>query len=539
MLQELRLKNFVLIKEARLSFEPGFVVFTGETGTGKSLLIKSLKLVLGARSSPGLIRPGAKEALIEAVVSVDEKTQKHLEKFGLEPAEELIVRRIITAERSRAYLNDSPVTLQMLSEIASDLVVIAGQHEYHTLNKPEERLLTVDTFGDLLALRQEYEKAYLTFREKLENLLSFQEKVKNALKEEDFLRFQLQEIEAVSPVPGEDIEIEEKLKRLKNLARLKDLANNAYSEVEKSFSSISSAKKSLSQALEFDRNLSPLAERLETLSYELEDLSLELSDYLRSLEIAPDELEALEERLFALKRLMRKYGPTLEDVLSHYEKIKKDLEDISTGEEHLQDLEEEVKQAENRAVELAEELSQKRKQAAGLLSQHVNRFLKELALEGARFRVSFARKELSSTGFDQVDFLVTTHPKAPWRPIAEVASGGELSRFFLAIKAALSKKASAQSLIFDEIDAGVGGMVAHRLGKLLADLATSYQVICVTHLPQIAALARQHFVVEKQIKGDEAFTFIKELNPEERINEMARMLGDPSARDVAQKLLGL
>ncbi|AEH45376.1 Sigma 54 interacting domain protein [Thermodesulfatator indicus DSM 15286] len=539
MLLELRLKNFVLIEEARLSFEPGFVVFTGETGTGKSLLIKSLKLALGARSSPGLIRPGAKEAILEAVVSADERTKRHLEKFGLEPTHELIIRRVITPDRSRAYLNGSPVTLQMLSEILSDLVVIAGQHEYQTLNKPEERLLTIDTFGELFSLRKAYEEAYLDFRQKLEKLQSLQEKVKNALKEEDFLKFQLQEIEAVSPEPGEDIEIEEKLKRLKNLARLKDLASNANAGVEKSFSLVSAAKKSLGQALEFDKKLAPLAERLETLSYELEDVSLELSDYLRSLEIAPDELEALEERLFAIKRLKRKYGPTLEDVLSHYEKIKKDLEDISTGEEHLQELEEEAKLAEKKALELAEELSNRRKQTAELLSQNVNRLLKELALEGARFRISFTRKDLSPTGFDQVEFLVTTHPKAPWRPMAEVASGGELSRFFLAIKAALSKRASAQALIFDEIDAGVGGMVAHRLGKLLAELATNYQVICVTHLPQIAALASQHFVVEKEITSDEALTSIRPLSNEERVEEIARMLGDPTARDVAKKLLGL
>ncbi|WP_022853272.1 DNA repair protein RecN [Thermodesulfatator atlanticus] len=537
MLLELRLKDYVLIEEARLKFEPGFVVFTGETGAGKSLLVKSLKLASGARGGPQVIRPGAKQAIIEAVWENSPETAAKLEELGLEPEDEIIIRRVITKERSRIYLNGSPITLQMLGQILAGKVIIAGQHEYQSINAAETRLFLLDAFGGLLDLREKYQKAFKEYQDLAHALNHLREKISSALKEEDFLNFQLKEIENVAPQPGEDEEIEERLFVLKNLARLESLVKDARSQLETGYAAFSQARKSLSQAIEFSRELEPLAKRLESLVFESEDLAGELTSYLRNLATEEGELEALEERLYQLKRLKRKYGPTLQDVLAHYEQIKKELARLTTGEDQLKELEEKTENARSKAEALAEELSLKRKEKAELLSHKINSYLKDLALEGARFRIHFSREELSKSGIDLVDFLVKTNPQSPLRPLREVASGGELSRFFLAIKAAVSQKEATETLVFDEIDAGVGGMVAHKLGTLLKELARAQQVICVTHLPQLAALADQHFVVEKKIEGEKATTRIKELNFQERTKEIARMLGEPNALELARRLL--
>ena len=537
MLLELRLKDFVLIDEARLLFEPGFVVFTGETGAGKTLLVKGLHLLLGARGGPALIKPGAREAILEAVFSVGEELSQKLEEAGIAPGDEIYIRRIIGRERSRAYVNDSPVTLGFLADLAQDLLVVASQHDHQSLNRPEERLRMIDAHGGLFELRAKYQGLYERYRQIEREYQALQQRLQELLKEEDFLRFQISEIEEIAPQPGEDVEIEQRLAELKNLARLEEDVKASLREFERALSAWGSGRKALERAASISKGLEKLASRAETVFLEAEDLLFELQEFARNLTPSEGELERLEERFYQLRRLKRKYGPTLEDVLTHLEKAKKELETFSHGEESLLQLEKELADIREELEALAAELREKRLEAAQRLAREIRQYFEELALTGMRFEIVLEKGELSWQGTERAEFLVATQPQAPLRPVAQIASGGELSRLFLALKTATASDTSGQTLVFDEVDVGVGGETASRVGRLLKKLARKHQVLCITHQPQIAALADQHFLVEKNLSTAEASTSIHRLEAEERVREIARMLGGAEAEDLARRML--
>ena len=539
MLLELRFKDFVLIDEARLSFEPGFIVFTGETGAGKTLLVKGLHLLFGARAGGGFIRPGAQEAILEAVFSSSEKVSQKLKEAGIPAGDEIYLRRVLGKERSRAYVNDSPVTLAFLTELSANLLTIASQHDYQSLVRPEVRLEMVDSYGNLSSLRRRYHEIYQKYRRLQKEYSNLQKRLQDLLREEDYLRFQITEIEEISPRPGEDEEIEQRLQELKNLARLEADLRSALQDFEKAFSLLSRGRKALERASSFSQNLQKLLPRVESLFYEAEDLLLELGEFARGLTPSEGELERLEERFYQLQRLKRKYGPTLEEVFKHLEKIKKELETFSRGEEHLIELERQLQETKKELKALAGELREKRVKAGQGLAREVKKYLRNLALEGLRFEVVLEETDFSPWGTEKVEFKISTHPEAPLRPLTQVASGGELSRIFLALKTttAANDTARGQVLIFDEVDVGVGGPVATQIGKLLSQLARKHQVFCITHQPQIAALADQHFLVEKTLSQEGATTSIRKLAFEGRVKEIARMLGGKEAEDLARRLL--
>lgn len=542
MLLELRLKDFVLIPEAHLIFAPGFTVLTGETGAGKSLLMQGLSLLLGARGGSHLVRPGATEAIIEAVIAGGELLAERLSEMGYEPAEEVVLRRMISPQKSRVYINGSPATLQMLARLTEGLILLASQHEHQLLAHPEDRLRLLDQFAGVDALLSRYKEAFFAYREALRDYQALSEGLGRLEKERDFLRFQIEEIEAVAPLPGEDQALEEERAILRNMAKLKALLGQAVETLEVGVSTISQARKNVSSAAVLDIRLKHLSERLEGLFYELEDLSFSLQDHLGGL--SPDEarLEEIEERLDKLHRLKRKYGGNLEEVLAQLETLKAEYHRLEHGEENLKALEASLKEREEAALRLALKLSERRREAAGRLSQVVKARLTSLGMSEARFLVevqsaSPEARALTATGLDRVEFLVATNPQAEPRPLTKVASGGELSRIFLSLKTALSEDQAAQVLLFDEVDAGIGGLTATKVGEMLKELARHQQVICVTHLPQIAALADHHFVVEKESDAREARTRIRLLCREERIEEIARMLGQKEARELAAKML--
>ena len=536
MLLELRLKDFVLIPEARLPFEPGFIVLTGETGAGKSLLLQSLKLLLGARGGGHLIRAGAKEAVIEAVFDAA-PLRERLSSLGFSPAEEVVVRRVITPERSRIYLNGSPVTAQMLANLTRGLIVLVGQHEYHLLDRAEERLAFLDAFCQLEDLLSRYQEAFRRLRELEEAHREFSARLRQLVKERDYLAFQIREIEEVDPRPGEDEELEAEAKRLKNLERLKELSRNVANDLSQAVGALSQARKDLLRAQELDPAFESLRERLDGLYYELEDLAGEVSSYGSRLHEDEGRLEEVENRLHQLRRLKRKYGEDLTQVVQELKRLKRELEDLESGEERLAEIEAELEKARAQVFELGRKLTERRLSGAKELSETVSRLLPSLALAGARFQVEVKRgEEPRERGFDRVEFLVATNPQSPLRPLSQVASGGELSRFFLALKVAAREKDTAL-LLFDEVDAGIGGETAHQVGRLLKELSSRQQVICVTHLPQIAALADQHFVVEKVKEPARAETRVRRLTTrEERLRELARMLGKPEALELASTL---
>ncbi len=536
MLLELRLKDFVLISETRLEFAPGLIVLTGETGAGKSLLIQSLKLLLGARGGAHLIRPGAKEAVLEAVFE-GRFWAERLASLGLPSAEELVIRRIITPERSRIYLNGSPVTAQMLAKLTQGFIILAGQHEHQLLARPEERLAFLDLFSETQELLLAYQEAYRRFRQAEAAYQDLLLRRQQAERERDFLAFQIREIEEIAPQPGEDEELEAERQRLRNLEKLKDLSQKVSGDLSQAARLLAEARRTFLRILELDAGLSGLEERLEGLYYEVEDLSQEVSAYSRGLQGEEGRLEEIENRLYQLKRLKRKYGLDLNQVLKELARLKEELAVLERGEERLAELESELTKAREEVYALGRKLSEKRQQGAKRLSELVSKRLPSLAMPEARFQVEVRRlEEPKETGFDQVEFLVATAPQSPLRPLSRVASGGELSRLFLALRVATSTKETSLFL-FDEVDAGIGGETAHRVGELLKELSRQQQVICVTHWPQIAALADQHFVVEKVRQEGEVETRVRALSPEERRLELARMLGGPETVNWAQELV--
>ncbi len=544
MLLELRFKDFVLIPETHLIFAPGFTVLTGETGAGKSLLMQGLGLLLGARGGPHLIRPGAEEAVVEAVIAGGEVLVERLSEMGYEPTEEVVLRRVITKTKSRIYINGSPATLQMLSRLTEGLILLASQHEHQLLANPEDRLRLLDRFADAGDLLTRYQGAFKAYRETLQEYQALAEKLGRLEKERDFLRFQIEEIETVAPVPGEDKALSEEREVLRNMAKLQELLGQAVEDLEGGVSAFSRARRNLSSAAEFDHRLDPLVERLEGLFYELEDTLFSLRDHLGGLSADEARLEEIEERLDKLNRLKRKYGQSLEEVLAQLKTLKEEYQQLELGEEGLRELEATLKEREEEALSLAKELSAKRKEAGRRLAQAVMERLAALGMAEARFRVEVKSGKteaaaLGPLGLDRVEFLVATNPKAEPRPLTKVASGGELSRIFLSLKTALSEDQKAQVLIFDEVDAGIGGLTAAKVGAMLKELSRHQQVICVTHLPQIAALADHHFVVEKESDAEETRTMIKALSPEERVEEIARMLGEKEARELAARMLGM
>jgi len=378
----------------------------------------------------------------------------------------------------------------------------------------------------------------------LQEYQALAEKLGRLEKERDFLRFQIEEIETVAPVPGEDKALSEEREVLRNMAKLQELLGQAVEDLEGGVSATSQARRNLSSAAEFDHRLNPLVERLEGLFYELEDTLFSLRDHLGGLSADEARLEEIEERLDKLNRLKRKYGQSLEEVLAQLKALKEEYQQLELGEEGLRELEATLKEREEEALSLAKELSVKRKEAGRRLAQAVMERLATLGMAEARFIVEVKSGKtdaaaLGPLGLDRVEFLVATNPKAEPRPLTKVASGGELSRIFLSLKTALSEDQKAQVLIFDEVDAGIGGLTAAKVGAMLKELSRHQQVICVTHLPQIAALADHHFVVEKESDAEETRTMIKALSPEERVEEIARMLGEKEARELAARMLGM
>ncbi len=532
MLLELRLKNFLLIEEAAISLGPGLTVFTGETGAGKSLLVKALRLVLGERASPDYLRPGSEEAVVEALFSGPDLPRR-LEALGLEPADEILVRRVITPERSRIFVNGTPITLKMLTALTGGLVVLTGQHEFRALLSPEYRLNLLDAFAGLAEEREAYGEAFSRWRLVAEERKRLETELAQAERERDFLDFQIREIEEAGLSPGEDESLLREREILRNLTRLKDGLLEGTEALENASEALSRALARIRELARIEGELSPLLGRLEEAYYEVLEASRELSDRLSGLPEDDARLEEVEARLARLENLKRKYGATVEEILATLEDLKRRRETLECGEDKLQELRKREGELAEEALALAFELSSKRRSAARRLSELVTRELEALALSGAEFRVEVTAEEarpenLTPFGLDRVRFLVRTNPGTPERPLEKVASGGELSRIFLALKGLLAEKDRTACLVFDEVDAGIGGLTAVRVGEKLRALARREQVLCITHLPQIARLADHHFAVEKEVVDGRTYTRVRALSPEERERELRRMMGEPN-----------
>jgi len=550
MLNELIIKNFILIKELSLEFNPGFSAITGETGAGKSILIQALKLIMGDRASTDVIGPYGNTSIVEAIFDINKSIQEKLIDLDI-PFEdqELIIRRVISSKRSRIYVNGLVVTLTDLRELTKHLISIEGQHAFQQLMYSKGHLELLDRFAELYPIRRQLLTIYKDVKEldkKIEELFI---KKKKSNEYQEIIKKEISEIEKVNPKINEDIELEQEINILKSAVELKQVSSNAYDKLYSkrgsAYEIVSETKAELSNICELDPRLDKIFSELENLTYQLEDISFSLRDYEKSLVIDPIRLEQKQARLSDIKRLLRRYGPNIKDVLEHLNILKTQLKSISEIEQEIEKLQKKQKQQSQKLLEISANLSRERKKYAKELEKLVSKELKDLNMGMCNFNISIKTpsvpsiNEINQTGWDKIEFLFSSNPGIPPKPISQIASGGELSRLMLAIKAVLSNKATVETLVFDEIDAGIGGESAKKVGIKLKKLAENAQVIAVTHFPQIAALSTTQYIVKKSQSQQKTTTTIRQLDPEQRVIELARMLGTDTkeAKIYAKRLL--
>ena len=541
MLSELYIENIAVIEKASIRFGKGLNVLTGETGAGKSIVIDSIHAVLGERTSRELVRTGAKSAFVSA--SFEELPQPvfdTLEELGYETEDgALLLQRTISAEgKNVCRVNGRPATVAVLRELGRLLLSIHGQHDAYELLSPELHLTYVDELADEGELLSRYRAVYREMEHARREWEKLQMDETNKARRIDLLQYQIEELENAGLRAGEQEELTAQKTLYGNSEKVSDSISEARAcleggeETGGAVSEVESAADALLEAARFLPALQETAERLRAVSYELQDCREALRDFAAQLDYDPARLEEIEERLDLLYRLGLKYGGTEEKMLAYLAECREELETITLSEENAARFAADFKAARKRARALAAELSERRRQAADALSRRVQEELRFLDMPNVRFEAEQTPCELGPDGADKLQFLVSTNPGEPPKPMAKIASGGELSRIMLAIKTVLAAHDVVGTMIFDEIDAGIGGSAAGKVGKKLREVSGSRQVICVTHSAQIAALGGTHFQIEKQVSGGRTFTDVRLLSHEERRAEIARMISGSDATEL-------
>jgi DNA repair protein RecN (Recombination protein N) len=547
MLKELSIRNFAIIDDLQIAFSSGLTILSGETGAGKSIILNAVNLLLGSRASADLVRTGAESAELEALFEIADSSRvaKIMSAHGYEPCEGLLIRRIISRhDTNRVYINGRMATIQLLNTITENLASISGQHAHQLLLKEEQHLFILDQYGGLIPLREAVSicfKKMLPQLEKLRELKTIQEQQAEHI---ELLEFQKKEITAINPAPGEDQDLEQQRVRLKNAAELYQTVYNSieslYGEPGSVMEKLVAVEKNLDKISRFDAQLNSKTQSLQNTAYQIEDLIEGLRSYLNSIQIDEKQLEAVEERLDSLNKLKRKYGGSLDAVFEKLKFIEQELCGIENIAEKIAEAETHIDQLHAELKDLALKLSHKRKKAADSFAKKVIGQLATLKMSKTNFFVTVEATPadektdphltagshiITETGMDRATFLIAPNVGEALKPLAGIASGGELSRVILALKALLAKTDSVETVVFDEVDAGIGGGVAEVVGKKLADLSNHHQVICITHLPQIAKFADQHFHISKRVSAGRTRTSIHLLDAEDRYQEIARMLG--------------
>ncbi|MBZ0154760.1 MAG: DNA repair protein RecN [Alphaproteobacteria bacterium] len=566
MLRELRIRNFTIIDDLSIGFEPGLNILTGETGAGKSIIVDALNLLLGEKASPDMVKAGKKEASVEAFF--DTSGHPQLEELSIESDDGIILRRTLAVQgKGRAYINDTPVSLPTLSAIGRSLVGIHGQHEQQGLLRKESHLFFLDAYAGLQELVSSLQEKYQDVFETRGKAAELKEKARERGQRIEFLKFQVDEIDAARLKPGEQEVLEEERSILLNLSRLKEAAETAYALLYDAESSalekLSAVATRVKEMAQIDRSAEEPLSTIEAALPLLEDAALLLRRLKDKYDIDPDRLAGLDERLESIKRLEKKYGDSIAEVLRYQDTASAELKTLENIDEHREALEAELAVKERDLLDAAEEVSKRRRSLAGKMETLVLGELHELGFQKASFSVSIKKKDaVTASGIDEVEFLFSANPGEPAKPLGKVASGGELSRIMLALKCieisgdgrssglgmGQQKKkkippapSGRETLIFDEVDAGIGGVTAQHVGNRLKAIAGTYQVLCITHLPQIAALADYHLMVEKTVEKDHTAVIVKHLTGGLRQEELARMLSgritDGSLKH-ARELLG-
>ncbi len=553
MLTLLRISGLAIIERVELELSSGLNILTGETGAGKSILIAALELVLGGRGRAGLVRTGAARAEVEALFELapDHPLRARLAALELDAGGELLIRRVLQASgRSRAYVNGRLSTLEQLRGLVCDLVDVSSQHEYHRLADASGHIDYLDAFGGLEADRAAVAAAYGTTVAAAQALDQARQALRERAEREDLLRFQLAEVRELDPQPDELDLLEQTIARLAHAERLVGVAAGAEARLYRQDGALTEHLADIAGALDaasaLDPALAPLAQRMDALVTEAEELARELADYAGAMHADPAALDAARQRQRRLERLVRRHGAALEDVRAWRDQAERELAELEAGEGHIDTLAAALRQHEAAALAAARALSRARSAAAAALSAAITAELRELGMGDARVVVEVCPQSadedeagargrggrvvdghhLRATGLDRVQFLIAPNPGEEPRPLAQIASGGELSRSLLALKRVLAHLAGASFYVFDEIDTGVGGAIAEVIGRKLSEVALGgSQVLCITHSPQVAVYADRHLHVRKQVSAGRTFSEVRVLDDDQRAFELARMLG--------------
>jgi len=554
MLTELRIRDFAIIQEVSLRLGAGFVVFTGETGAGKSIIIDAVEMLLGGRAEASMIRTDAAAALIEGAFQLNpangEELQALLESEGLrdEPTALTLGREIRREGRSICRVNGRTVSLGLMRAIGELLVDVHGQSEHLSLLRVKEHLNLLDRYAQTEVLRQEFQQAFGTLLAVRRELAELRERERDAARRSEMLAFQINEIQAASLRPEEEAALTEERSRLANAEQLADLAGRAIAALDESVDESAPASDLLGQAAEVLASLAKVDSSMEQIHAETQALVEQAGDVARRLRLYRDEIEfnpkrldEVEERIGLIRGLGRKYGGRVEAVLAHAESVRQELETITHAEQRIRELSSQEATGLQRLGDIGARLSQARREAGERLAAAVEGELADLRMAGARFGVDFQwedeaegapvgerRVAFGPTGLDRAEFLVAPNPGEGLKPLVKIASGGETSRLMLGLKGVLARADRTPTLIFDEIDQGIGGRVGAVVGRKLWGLAHTHQVLCVTHLPQLAAFGDQHFRVEKQVKRGRTITMVGPMSEAERAEELASMLGSVS-----------
>jgi DNA repair protein RecN (Recombination protein N) len=549
-IERLRIASLALVDELEIEFGPGLNVLTGETGAGKSIVLSALALLAGARPRPGSVRDGAESAAVEAVFRTGAlpALASALEARGLETESgELIVRRTLGADgRSRAWVGGALVPIGTLAELFGEQIEISSQHASQALLRSEAQGLLLDAFGELLPLRGLVERGIRQLRECEAEIARLRAEAEERTRRADYLAFQVREIDEVGVEPAAVAALERDHARLVHAERLREDAGRAaallagdpaQSDAPAALDATSQAERTIAALAKLDLSLAPLAERLAALRSECQDVARDLERYAGGIDVDPEQLGALEERIRALEKLRRKYGRSAEEIVAHRARAAAELAGLAGSDDRMHKLEgERAAAAAALTVEIAR-LSAGRARAATALAAEAQRAMRELALPAARFEASLTPVAggFGASGAETTEFCFSANAGEALRPLRAVASGGELSRVFLALKNTLRRASAGMVLVFDEVDAGVGGAVAERVGATLASLAEHHQVLCITHLPQIAAHAAVHFAVRKREQAGRTLTEVVRQSPAERVDELARMAGGERVTDATRK----
>lgn len=547
MLAELTIRNFAIIDALNVSFSAGLNILTGETGAGKSIIMGAVSLLLGDRASIDMIRSAEDTATVEALFHLQDGDglRDKLAAWGMSENEELLVRRVISRSgKNRVYINGNLANLAMLAELGESLINICGQHEHQLLLKEENHIDILDAFGENMGLRGDYEALYGRFQSLKEQRRSLEALNRRREEREDFLRFQIREIEEAELLSGEDIILAEEKAVLMNVQKLMERAAAAHDILYGRERSILEELKSVIAAIgdikKIDSRLKIKEPELEDSYYRLEDAAYVLRDYAGELSFDGGRLEHIEDRIELIHKLKRKHGPTLAEVIKKKMDLEEELKGIVSIGDALEKIDLTMKDVYKDMEKKARDLSEARHAAARRLKKDIEREIHALRMKAAIFEVVFKEQDKSGDSFtpkgmDRIEFHLSANPGEIPKPLQRVASGGELSRVILAMKHVLARTGSVGTMVFDEVDSGIGGATAEIVGKKIKDVAGRHQVLCITHLPQIACFGDRHYLVTKAIAGDRTLTTVRVLSDEERIEEITRMLSGLEMTDTTRR----